>query len=163
MDDYSEAGIPPGLPLTPADLALAHFDVPRDLGTLPFGPDDKITRSLWVIYVGEWRTWTHAVLPLDNRLDMGDPGDIEGTCDLVAHLMSPRGGYGDDEVLVILRRPAPPHPSEADWHICHLIREAAATCETAPWSFFITGPDGARELYATERDIADLTDIDGSY
>jgi hypothetical protein len=161
MDDYNETDIPPGPPPTPADLALAHFDVPRDLGTLPFGPDDKITRSLWVVYVGEWRIWTHAILPLDNRLDMGDPANIEGTCDLVAHLMSPRVSY--EEVLVILRRPASPHPSEADWRICRLIRKAAATRETAPWSFFITGPDGARELYATDPNTADLTSVDDSY
>jgi hypothetical protein len=44
--------------------------VPLDLGTLPFGPDDVITRSLWLVYVGEWGIWTHASLPVDNRLDM---------------------------------------------------------------------------------------------
>ena len=54
MDEYAEAeDIPPGLTLSPADVALAHDDVPRDLGALLFGPDDTITRSLWVVFVGE--------------------------------------------------------------------------------------------------------------
>jgi hypothetical protein len=149
MDSYVEAeGIPPGLPLTAADLAVAHCDVPRHLGTLPFGPDDSATRSLWVIFVGEWGIWTHAVVPMDNRLDMGDSDSIAVECDLVASLIAPPGCHDDEEALVILRRPAPPEPSPADEHIFRLIREAAATRETAPWSFFITGPGGARELYA---------------
>jgi hypothetical protein len=53
MDDCAEAeDIPPGLPLSAADRALARYDVPRDLGVLLFGPDDTITRSLWVVFVG---------------------------------------------------------------------------------------------------------------
>jgi hypothetical protein len=149
MDEYAEAeDIPAGLPLTAADLALARYDVPRDLGALPFGPDDTITRSLWVIFAGEWGIWTHAVVPVDNRLDMGDPDNIAGECELVASLMAPPGCHEGEEALVVLRRPAPPDPSPADEHIFRLIREAAATHETAPWSFFITGPGGARELHA---------------
>jgi len=148
MDDYIETDIPPGLPLTAAELALAHFDVPRELGTLPFGSDDKITRSLWVVFIGEWGIWTHAVLPLDSRLDMGDPDSIARECDLVASLIRPSACHDDEEALVILRRPAPAEPSPADEHIFRLIREAAATRQTAPWSFFIAGPDGARELHA---------------
>ena len=149
MDERAEAeDIPPGLPLSAADRALVRHDVPRDLGALPFGPDDTITRSLWVIFVGEWGIWTHAVVPMDNRLDMGDSDSIAVECDLVASLIAPPGCHDDEEALVILRRPAPPEPSPADEHIFRLIREAAATRETAPWSFFITGPDGARELHA---------------
>ena len=64
MDEYAEAeDIPPGLPLSAADLALAHDNVPRDLGALPFGTDGTITRSLWVVFVGEWGIWTRASLP----------------------------------------------------------------------------------------------------
>ena len=148
MDHYAKTEDIPGLPLTAADLALAHYDVPRDLGALPFGPDDKITRSLWVVFVGEWGIWTHAVVPVDNRLDMGDPDSIADDCELVASLMGPPGCHQGEEALVVLRRPAPPDPSPADERIFRLIREAAATRETAPWSFFITGPDGARELHA---------------
>jgi hypothetical protein len=149
MDEYAEAeDIPPGLPLSAADLLLAHYDVPRDLGTLPFGPDDTITRSLWVVFVGEWGIWTRASLPLDNRLDMGDPDDIARMCELVADLIGPPGCHDDETALVVLRRPAPPVPSPADQRIFRLVRDAAATRKTAPWSFFITGPDGARELPA---------------
>jgi hypothetical protein len=148
MDDYTEEDIPPGLPLNAADLALAHYDVPRHLGTLPFGSDDQFTRSLWVVFLGEWGIWTHAVLPLDNRLDMGDPEHIASECDLVANLIGPSLCHDDEEALVVLRRPALPDPSPADVHIFRLIHEAAATRETAPWSFFITGPTGARELHA---------------
>ncbi len=147
-DVYAEEDIPPGLPLTAADLALAHFDVPRDLGALPFGPDDMITRSLWVVFVGEWGIWTHAVLPVDDRLDMGDPDNIAGLCDEVALLIRPPRCHEDEEAIVVLRRPAPPGPSPADEHIFRLICEAAATRETARWSFFTAGPDGVRELRA---------------
>ena len=149
MDDCAEAeDIPPGFPLSAADRAVARYDVPRDLGALLFGPDDTITRSLWVVFVGEWGIWTHAVVPVDNRLDMGDPDNIAGDCELVASLMGPPGCHQGEEALVVLRRPAPPDPSPADERIFRLIREAAATRETAPWSFFITGPGGARELHA---------------
>ena len=149
MDECAEAeDIPPGFPLSAADRALVRHDVPRDLGALPFGPDDTITRSLWVIFVGEWGIWTRASLPIDNRLDMGDADDVAFMCDLTASLVEPPGCHEGEEALVILRRPAPPDPSPADERIFRLIREAAATRETAPWSFFITGPDGARELHA---------------
>lgn len=149
MDTYTEAeDIPPGLPLTTADLARAHHGVPRHLGTLPFAPGASFTRSIWVVFLGEWGVWTHAVLPLDNRLDMGDADAIARECELVAGLIGPPGCHDDEEALVVLRRPAPPDPSPADEHIFRLIREAAATRETAPWSFFVAGPAGARELRA---------------
>jgi hypothetical protein len=150
MDTYTEEDIPAGLPLTAADIALAHYDVPRDLGALPFGPNDKITRSLWVVFVGEWGIWTHATIPLDNRLDMGDEDDIARMCDLVGSLIRPPGCHEGEEAIVVLRRPAPPDPSPADERIFRLVREAAANRETAPWSFFVAGPDGARELFASE-------------
>jgi hypothetical protein len=146
MSDYLDEEIPPGLPLTARDLALAHFEEPRSVGALPFGPNDEITRSLWVIYMGVWGIWTHAVVPVDDRLDMGDPDNIASLCKLVAGLIGPSRCHEDEEALVVLRRPAPPEPTLADEHIFRLIREAAATRETARWSFFVTGPDGAREL-----------------
>lgn len=150
MDDYFDEEIPPGLPLTASELTRARFEEPRVLGTLPFGRDDQINRSLWVIYMGVWGIWTHAVLPVDNRLDMGDAENIAGLCELVAGLIGPSLCHEDEEALVVLRRPASPEPSPADEHIFRLIREAAASRETAPWSFFVTGPDGARELHAPE-------------
>jgi hypothetical protein len=148
MTNYleSEDEIPPGLPFGPAEIAAARDYEPRDLGTLPFGPDDVITRSLWLVYVGEWGIWTHAVLPVDNRLDMGDPDKIASECELMGMLIKPSNCHDGEEALVVLRRPAPPNPSPADECILRLIREATADHETGPWSFFITGPDGAREL-----------------
>jgi len=143
---FEEEDIPPGLPLTAEELARAHYDVPRDLGAMPFGPDDMITRSLWVVFIGVWGIWTRAILPLDNRLDMGDSDNIAGTCGLVGGLIRPSACHEDEEAVVVLRRPAEPDPSPADEHIFRIIREAAATRETASWSFFITGPEGAREL-----------------
>ena len=79
---------------------------------------------------------------------MGDVDDIARMCDLAADLIKPPGCHEGEEALVVLRRPAPPDPSPADERIFRLICEAAATRETAPWSFFITGPGGARELHA---------------
>jgi hypothetical protein len=43
-------------------------------------------RSLWVIFIGEWGVWTHAVLPVDDRLDMPDKESISGLCALVGSL-----------------------------------------------------------------------------
>ena len=121
-----------------------------------------MTRSVvacWVIYMGVWGIWTHAVLPVDNRLDMGDPENIAGVCELVAGLIGPSICHEDEEALVVLRRPASPEPSLADEHIFRLIREAAATRETAPWSFFVTGPDGARELWTSPQHDAPIRTI----
>jgi hypothetical protein len=54
MDDDAEAeDIPPGLPLSAADRAMARYDMPCDLGALLFGSHDTITRSLWMVFVGE--------------------------------------------------------------------------------------------------------------
>ena len=60
MSTYRESDveIPPGLPLGPAQIAAAYDFVPRDIGELPFGGDDLITRSLWLVRVGEWGIYT---------------------------------------------------------------------------------------------------------
>jgi hypothetical protein len=56
---------------------------------MPFGPDDKITRSLWVMFIGEWGVWTRAALPVDNRLDMPDAENIAWLCDFTGSLIRP--------------------------------------------------------------------------
>jgi hypothetical protein len=47
---------------------------------MPFESGALISRSLWVIFIGEWGVWTRAVLPVDDRLDMPDGKSITGLC-----------------------------------------------------------------------------------
>jgi hypothetical protein len=58
------------LPLSEADQAALRPALLRDLGAMPFTPGAPISRSLWVIFIGEWGAWTHAVLPVDDSLGM---------------------------------------------------------------------------------------------
>jgi len=60
------------LPLSEADQTALRPALLHDLGALPFRPDALISRSLWVIFIGKWGVWTHATLPVDDRLDMPD-------------------------------------------------------------------------------------------
>ena len=142
----SEAEVPPGLPLGWAQIAAARELVPRDIGELPYGSGDLITRSLWLVRVGEWGIYTRACLPIDDRLDMGDPENVRTICELMGGLIHPPSCHDDEVSYVILRRPATPDPSPADEHIFRLIREATAEHATGSWTFFTAGPDGAREL-----------------
>ena len=135
-----------GLPLTEADLAAARNDVTRRLGALPFLPESA-TRSLWVVFLGQAGVWTHAVLPVDDRLDKPDPEHITRLAKIVAIGLTFPLSYANEEALVVLRRPAPAVISEADAYIFRLVCEAAAARETAPWRFYVTGPDGARECF----------------
>jgi len=148
MSTYRESDveIPPGLPLGPAQIAAAYDFVPRDIGELPFGGHDLITRSLWLVRVGEWGIYTKACLPVDDRLDLGDAENVRAMCGLMGDLIRPSLCHDDEVSLVILRRPAPADPSSADEHVFRLIREATVGHETGPWAFFTAGPDGAREL-----------------
>lgn len=145
---------------TCSDIPDTHYEIPmskaeqtalrpallRDLGAMPFGPDDLITRSLWVMFIGEWGVWTRATFPVDNRLDMPDPENIDWMCDLIGSLIRPPRCHDDEEAMIALRRPGPAEISEADAHIFRLVREAAAHRETAPWTFHVVGPDGIQEV-----------------
>jgi hypothetical protein len=31
---------------------------------MPFGPNDRFTRSLWLMFIGEYGVWTRAVFPV---------------------------------------------------------------------------------------------------
>ena len=73
------------LPLSEADQAALRPALLHDLGALPFKPGALISRSLWVIFIGKWGVWTHATLPVDDRLDMPDEENITGLCDLIGH------------------------------------------------------------------------------
>ncbi len=137
------------LPLTEAEPETARHDVPTHLGTLPFLPG-AASRSLWVVLAGEAGVWTHAVFPVDDRLDRPELEHITHLSTMVGMALSfplshARGA--SEEVLVVLRRPAPPTISEADAFIFRLISAASAARGTAPWRFYVTGPDGARECF----------------
>jgi hypothetical protein len=144
------------LPLSEADQSALRPAVLYDLGALPFKPGALISRSLWVIFIGEWGVWNHAVLPVDDRLDIPDQDDIAGLCDLIGSLIRPPGCHDDEQAMVVLRRPGPTEISEADAYIFRLVRQAAVGRETAPWSFYVVGPHGIQEI--TEEVLGDGED-----
>ena len=45
---------------------------------MPFTPGAPISRSLWVIFIGERGAWTHAVLPVDDSLGLPDDEHLRG-------------------------------------------------------------------------------------
>lgn len=118
------------LPLSEVDQAVLRPAILHNLGSLPFEPGALISRSLWVIFIGEWGIWTHATLPVDDRLDIPDEESIGGLCGLIGSLI----------------RPGPAKISEADAYIFNLVRQAAVGRETAPWSFYVVGPYGIQEI-----------------
>src|SRR5580693_6556881 len=138
------------IPLSEADQTALRPALLHDLGAMPFEPGALISRSLWVIFIGEWGVWTHAVLPVDDRLDVPDKDSITGLCALVGSLMSPPLCHDDEKAMIVLRRPGPAEISEADAYIFRLVRQAAIGREAAPWAFHVVGPDGIREV--TERE-----------
>jgi hypothetical protein len=64
---------------------------------MPFRPGALISRSLWIIFIGEWGVWTHATLPIDDRLDMPDKENITGLCDLIGSLIRPPLCHDDEK------------------------------------------------------------------
>ena len=138
------------IPLSEADQTALRPALLRDLGAMPFESGALISRSLWVIFIGEWGVWTHAVLPVDDRLDMPDKESISGLCALVGSLMSPPVCHDDEKPMIVLRRPGSVEISEADACIFRLVRQAAIGRETAPWTFHVVGPDGIREVSESE-------------
>jgi len=134
------------IPLSEADQTALRPALLHDLGALPFRSGAPISRSLWVIFIGEWGVWTHATLPVDDRLDMPDEENITGLCDLVGILIRPPRCHQDEKAMIVLCRPGPAELSKADTHIFSLVRQAAAGRETAPWAFYVVGPEGIREV-----------------
>jgi hypothetical protein len=143
------------IPLSEADQTALRPALLHDLGAMPFDSGALISRSLWVIFIGEWGVWTHAVLPVDDRLDIPDKESISGLCALVGSLMGPPLCHDDEKAMIVLRRPGSTEISEADAYIFRLVRQAAIGRETAPWTFHVVGPDGIREV--TEREAAQDT------
>lgn len=138
------------LPLSEADQTALRPAVLHGLGSMPFNPGALISRSLWVIFIGEWGVWTHATLPIDDRLDMPDQENITGLCDLVGSLIRPSLCHDDEKAMIVLRRPGPAEISEADACIFSLVRQAVVGRETAPWTFHVVGPDGTQEVTEPE-------------
>jgi len=134
------------LPLSEAEQTALRPALLRDLGSMPFEPGALISRSLWVTFIGAWGHWTHAVLPVDDRLDLPDEESITGLCDLVGSLMRPPVCHDNEKAMIVLRRPGPAEISDADAYIYRLVRQAAIGRETAPWTFHVVGPDGIREV-----------------
>jgi hypothetical protein len=84
------------------------------------------------------------VLPVDNRLDLPDSDNIAGLCNLLANFLEhPMGG---ETAVVILNRPGTTGISDADKYIFRILSEAAASRDTSPWTFYVTGPDGVHKL-----------------
>lgn len=133
-------------PLTEDGLAAARREVAWSLGDLPFFPG-AASRSLWVVFLGAAGVWTHAVLPVDDRLDKPDPEHITRLSMIVGMALEFPLFRSSEEALVVLRRPAPAAISEADAYVFRLVCEATASRRTAPWRFYVTGPDGARECF----------------
>ncbi len=138
------------LPLSEADQTALRPVLLRDLGALPFGPGALISRSLWVIFIGKWGVWTRATLAVDDTLEMPDEENITGLCDLVGSLIRPSLCHDDEKAMIVLRRPGSAKISEADAYIFHLVRQAAVGRKTAPWVFYVAGPDGIREVTEEE-------------
>ena len=138
------------IPLSEADQTALRPALLHDLGAMPFESGALISRSLWVIFIGEWGVWTHATLPIDDRLDMPDQENITGLCDLVGSLIRPSLCHDDEKAMIVLRRPGSAEITEADAYIYSLVRQAAVGRETAPWIFHVVGPDGTREVTEPE-------------
>jgi hypothetical protein len=102
------------LALSEADQTALRPALLHDVGGLPFTPGALISRSLWVIFIGKWGVWTHATLPVDDRLDRPDKENIAGLCDLVGRLIRPPLCHDDEKAMIVLRRPGSAKISEAD-------------------------------------------------
>jgi hypothetical protein len=148
------------LPLSEAGQIALRPALLRDLGAMPFEPGALISRSLWVVFIGEWGVWTHSVTPIDDRLDMPDEEQITGLCDLIGSLIRPPLCHAGEKAMIVLRRPGPAEISEADAYIFRLVLQAAAGRETAPWTFHVVGPDGIREV--TEHQASVIASMPGS-
>jgi hypothetical protein len=138
-------------PIEPIDIALARLQVASRIGMVPFDEYEKCSRSLWVVFFGDWGVWTRAVIPVDSQLEPGDPAVIAARCDEVADLLRDPECYGLAIAAVVLRRPAPARPGRGDRQVLRRLIKAAATRDTVPWTFFTAGPDGALPVLTKEQ------------
>ena len=155
MDTYFEEGTDPPrprpqedipafpFPIEPIDISLARWQVANRIGKLTFDGFEASTRSLWLVFAGDWGVWVRAVIPVDNRLDAEDRATLAAKCAEAADLLGEPECYGIAIAAVVLRRPSSDKPSRADRQIYRLLTKAAAARDTVPWSFFVAGPNGA--------------------
>jgi hypothetical protein len=134
--------IQPEPSLTEPGQAALRDEVLRHLGTLPFCPTSRISRSLWLFFVCPQGIRTQAAVPVDDRLDLPDRENIVGACEFVAGCME--HSMLGETAIVALRRPGKATISDADDYIFRAMSMAAAHRDTAPWAFNVTGPDGVR-------------------
>jgi hypothetical protein len=120
------------------DEALGH------LAMLPFSPGAPISRTLWLMFLCPQGIRTRAVMPVDDTLELPDPDNIAGLCDIVALCME--HAMPGERALVALHRPGTAGISDADEYIFRVMSEAATSRNTAAWAFYVTGPDGVQEL-----------------
>ncbi len=147
MDTFTNnSGTGYELPLSDADQTALRSALLHDLGAMPFRSGELISRSLWMVFIGAWGAWTHAALPVDDRLDMPDEENVAGLCDLVSSLISTPRCHGDERAMIVLRRPGPAEMSGADACIFRLVRQALVGQAAAPWEFYVVGPDGIRSV-----------------
>jgi hypothetical protein len=85
-----------------------------------------------------------AVECYDSSPDLSDPDGIAGDCNVIASMME--RPLPDEIALVVLRRPGPVEIGEADERIFRVLCQAVTGRRTAPWWFYVTGPDGARRV-----------------
>jgi hypothetical protein len=146
MDTLSNfAEFEPRFPLSEAAFAVECYEMVRHLGLIPFSSSAQFTRSLWLIFESRWGgRGTRAYLPFDSSLDLPDPDGIAVDCGVIASMME--RPLPDEIAFVVLRRPGPAEISEADQYILRVLCHAAAGRQTAPWRFYVTGPDGVRRV-----------------
>jgi hypothetical protein len=92
----------PEPPLTEAGQAALRDDVLSQLGTGPFPPGARISRSLWLILICQWGFRNPATLPVDDRLDPPELDNIASLCHLLARIMG-RLRDDDETALVVLQ------------------------------------------------------------
>jgi hypothetical protein len=67
-----------------------------------------------------------------------------------------------ETALVVLQRPGSAKISDADKYIYRVMREAAAGLQTAPWAFYVTGPNGVQQVTEHNADLQpDLGSLTG--
>jgi hypothetical protein len=131
--------------------AARRDEVLNRLAGLPFPPGALIKRSLWLITIGPWGSWTRAVIPVGGDHDRPEPGAIAGWCDLIAKLLACGPLLDDDETaLVVLHRPGTASVSDTDQRIFRVLCGAVARRDTAPWAFYVATPHGVHEVVAPQ-------------
>jgi hypothetical protein len=135
----------PRFPLSDAEFDAVCHETARRFGLVPFRRGASVTHSLWLMFqtrqgdhrTGEW-------VPLDFSLDMADEEQLAADCDFLAEEMADQ--LPDEMALLILLRPGPAEIGEVDRYVFRVMCQSMAGRETGPWSFYVTGPDGAHKV-----------------